>query len=44
MGRLDFQPGIVSKAMDVNFDLAFSGGPRADFLDVLDGFRVSALL
>ena len=37
MARLDFEPGIVSKAMDVNFDLVFSGGPRADFLDVLDG-------
>ena len=37
MARLDFQPGIVSKAMTVDFDLAFSGGPRADFLEVLDG-------
>ncbi len=37
MARLNFQPGIVSKAMDVDFDLVFSGGPRADFLDVLDG-------
>ena len=37
MTRLDFAPGIVSKAMTVDFDLDFSGGPRADFLDVLDG-------
>ncbi len=37
MARLDFAPGIVSSEMTVNFDLGFSGGPRADFLDVLDG-------
>ncbi len=37
MARLGFAPGIVSKVMTVDFDLSFSGGPRADFLDVLDG-------
>ena len=37
MSRLNFVPGIVSNQMTVNIDLSWSGGPRADFLDVLDG-------
>jgi len=37
MTRLDFAPGIVSDAMTADFDVNWSGGPRADFLDVLDG-------
>lgn len=37
MMRLNFQPGIVSKKMTMVFDLDWSGSPRADFFDVLDG-------
>ena len=37
MARLNFTPGIVSKQMTAEIDLSWSGGPRADFLDVLDG-------
>ncbi|MGB5719406.1 MAG: YhdP family protein [Woeseiaceae bacterium] len=37
MKRLGFQPGISSDAMTANLDLSWSGGPRAEFLDVLDG-------
>ncbi|NND47107.1 MAG: TIGR02099 family protein [Woeseiaceae bacterium] len=37
MNRLDFTPGIVSDQMNAVIDLSWSGGPRADFLDVLDG-------
>jgi uncharacterized protein (TIGR02099 family) len=37
MGRLNFAPGIVSDQMTADIDLNWSGGPRADFLDVLDG-------
>lgn len=37
MARLNYQPGIVSKELRIVFDLSWSGGPRADFLDVLDG-------
>ena len=37
MKRLDFAPGIDSDQMQVFVDLSWSGGPRADFLDVLDG-------
>lgn len=37
MARLDFAPGIDSDHMQVIVDLSWSGGPRADFLDVLDG-------
>ncbi|MGB5579696.1 MAG: YhdP family protein [Woeseia sp.] len=35
--RLDSQPGIVGKDMDVSFDVSWPGGPREDFLDGLDG-------
>ncbi len=37
MTRLDFEPGIVSDSMNAQFDVSWSGGPRAEFLDVLDG-------
>ena len=37
MARLNFTPGIVSDSMNVLFDLSWSGGPRGDFLEVLDG-------
>ncbi len=37
MGRLNYEPGIVSDAMTMSFDLDWSGSPRADFFDVLDG-------
>ncbi len=37
MTRLNFAPGIVSDQMRVGMDLKWSGGPRAEFLDVLDG-------
>jgi uncharacterized protein (TIGR02099 family) len=37
MVRLNFQPGIVSADMSMLFDLDWSGSPRADFFDVLDG-------
>ncbi len=37
MRRLDFNPGISSDSMNVSFDVSWSGGPRASFLDVLDG-------
>ncbi len=37
MTRLGFAPGIVSDQMNILLDLSWSGGPRADFFDVLDG-------
>ncbi len=37
MRRLDLEPGISSDSMGVQFDVSWSGGPRARFLDVLDG-------
>jgi len=37
MTRLNYQPGIGSKNMSMLFDLDWSGGPRAEFFDVLDG-------
>ena len=37
MARLSYTPGIVSDNMSMNFDLNWSGSPRADFFDVLDG-------
>ena len=35
--QLDYQPGIESEAMDIRFDVSWSGGPREDFLASLDG-------
>jgi len=37
MGRLDFAQGISGDTMGILMDVSWSGGPRADFLDVLDG-------
>lgn len=37
MQRLDFAQGISGETMSILLDLSWSGGPRADFLDVLDG-------
>jgi len=37
MARMNYQPGIVSENMSMLFDLDWSGGPRAEFFDVLDG-------
>jgi len=37
MARLNYQPGIVSNDMGMLFDVSWSGGPRMDFLDSLDG-------
>ena len=37
MRRLGFTPGIASDQMTANLDLNWSGGPRGEFLDVLDG-------
>lgn len=37
MSRLNFAPGIASEEMTANVDVSWSGGPREDFLDVLDG-------
>ena len=42
MARLNYQPGIASNSMNMSIDLDWSGSPRADFFDVLDGeVRVS---
>jgi uncharacterized protein (TIGR02099 family) len=35
--RLDFVQGVSGDTMGVLFDLSWSGGPRADFLALLDG-------
>lgn len=37
MNRLNYQPGIKSADMRLSFDLNWSGSPRAEFFDVLDG-------
>jgi len=37
MTRLNYQPGIAGKDMSMLFNLDWSGGPRAEFFDVLDG-------
>ncbi|MDX1507929.1 MAG: AsmA-like C-terminal region-containing protein, partial [Woeseiaceae bacterium] len=37
MRRLNYEPGIVSDDMGMLFDLGWSGGPRVDFFDSLDG-------
>lgn len=37
MTRLNFQPGIVGDDMEMQFDVNWSGSPRADFFDVLNG-------
>lgn len=37
MQRLAYAPGIAADKMGIIFDMNWSGGPRADFLDALDG-------
>jgi len=37
MRRLDYEPGIVSDEFSMEFDLDWSGGPREDFRESLDG-------
>ena len=37
LAQLDFAQGISGESMGVVFDLSWGGGPRASFLDVLDG-------
>jgi uncharacterized protein YhdP len=37
MARLGYDPGIVSDELSMNFDLNWSGGPRDDFRDSLNG-------
>ena len=37
MDRLDYQPGIVSDDMSILFDVNWSGGPRAEIFDSLNG-------
>lgn len=37
MQRLDYAPGIVGDDMTLLFDLAWSGGPRTDVFETLDG-------
>lgn len=37
MQRLDYSPGIESDSMRLNLDINWTGGPREDFLDELDG-------
>lgn len=37
LAHLDYQPGIEGEAMDVRFDVSWSGGPRQDFLGTLNG-------
>jgi uncharacterized protein (TIGR02099 family) len=40
MTRLGYDPGIVSDELTMNFDLNWSGGPRDDFRDSLNGEAV----
>ncbi len=37
MQRLDYAPGIVSDDMTLLFDVSWSGGPRTDVFESLDG-------
>jgi uncharacterized protein (TIGR02099 family) len=37
MARLNYQPGIDSDSMNMLFNLDWSGSPRAEFFDVLNG-------
>jgi len=37
MERLDYEPGVVSDDFSVEFDVDWSGGPRDDFRDSLNG-------
>ena len=35
--RLNYQPGIVADAMIIDIDVAWPGGPRKDYMEVLNG-------
>ena len=35
--RLNYQPGLIGKDMEVEFDISWPGGPREDILALLDG-------
>ena len=37
MNRLNYQPGLNGDDLSVIFDVSWSGGPAADFVDTLDG-------
>ena len=37
MRQLNYQPGIISKDMEVDLNVSWSGGPRQDFFESLDG-------
>jgi uncharacterized protein YhdP len=37
MQRLDYTPGISGDDLTIDFDLSWSGGPREDFMDSMDG-------
>ena len=37
MRRLNYEPGIASDSMNILLDLEWSGSPRADIFEVLDG-------
>ena len=37
MDRLNYQPGLNGDDLSVIFDVSWSGGPSADFVDTLDG-------
>ena len=37
MARLNYQPGIVSEDMSMLFDVDWSGSPRGDFFNVING-------
>ncbi|MBT8107315.1 MAG: TIGR02099 family protein [Gammaproteobacteria bacterium] len=37
LGRLDFAQGVTGDSMNINIDLSWGGGPRAEFLEFLDG-------
>ena len=37
MQRLNYRPGIIGKDMALDLDVSWSGGPRQDFVDSLNG-------
>jgi uncharacterized protein (TIGR02099 family) len=37
MSRLNYEPGIVGNDMEIDLDIRWSGGPREDFLESLNG-------
>ncbi|MDA0992476.1 MAG: YhdP family protein [Proteobacteria bacterium] len=36
-GRLNYEPGIISDSMTVDVDVGWSGGPRKDYMEWLNG-------